>query len=94
MFIRIVKYTAGALALLLIVIYSGDYVVLRYRIKSGHGFDTRSIQPTYAIPHKDGRQEFVFGDAVTVPCVHSLFPHYGDKPCWYVDRTSSKAIQM
>jgi hypothetical protein len=31
---------------------------------------------------------------VTTPCVHSLFPHMGDKPCWYLLRNSHKPIPM
>lgn len=52
------------------------------------------VQPTYAIPHKDGRAELVFGDPVDQPCLHSLFPHMGYAPCWYLNRQNQKTTVM
>ena len=31
---------------------------------------------------------------VDAPCVHALFPHLGDSPCWYLQRNSQKPIPM
>jgi hypothetical protein len=79
------------------ILCGGDYLLAKYRMqnpKAGDALGTIKTQPTYAIPHKDGKSEFVFGDPVAVTCLHSLFPHFGYSPCWYVNRQSSKPIPM
>jgi hypothetical protein len=79
------------------LLYAGDYALLRYHIynpKAGDAFGAVKIQPTYAIPHKDGKSEFVFGDPVTQTCVHSLFSHLSCSPCWRLARQSSPTIPM
>lgn len=91
---RVVKYVLIFVVVAVTGTYAADYLVYRYRLSSGHALATRKIEPAYAIPQKDGRQEFVFEDPVTVTCVRSLFPHGGYNPCWYVDRTGSKPIPM
>ena len=91
---RIVKYTAISLIALFVVTYAADFAVFELRSRSGHGFDTRKITPTYAVPEKNGLDEYMFGDPTTVTCVHALFPHNGDQPCWYLDRNGAKPIAM
>jgi hypothetical protein len=79
------------------VLYAGDYVSVRYRMakgKAGDPLESMKIQRTYVIPHKDGRAEIIFGDPETQVCVHSLFPHLGYTPCWYMKRQSQKTILM
>lgn len=56
--------------------------------------DTVQIQRTYQIPHKDGRAEFAFAEPQSVTCVHSIFPHLGYSPCWYLKRHSKQTIPM
>jgi hypothetical protein len=56
--------------------------------------DTVQIEQIYEIPHKDGRAEFAFGEPQNITCVHSLFPHLGYSPCWYVKRHKQQMIPM
>jgi hypothetical protein len=86
--------------LLAALIYTGDYLFLRFRIaypKAGDAFGTVQMEQLYAIPQKNGKTEYEF-DArqpeVTLPCVYSLFPHMGNRPCWYLQRNSQKPIPM
>jgi hypothetical protein len=86
--------------ILLALVYAGDYAVLRYRIargKNDEAFGTVTMERLYAIPQKSGKTEYEF-DAqqpeVTLPCVHSLFPHASQSPCWYLRRNSQKPIPM
>lgn len=92
MILRIVQYLAAAFVILLAVTFAGDFAVFLYRSHAGTAFDTRKVRPTYAVPQKNGRAEFDFGDPVTITCVRALYPHNGDSPCWYVDRNSDKPI--
>lgn len=95
----VLRVLAGAL-LLSGLTYVGDYVFVRYRMaypKAGDAFGAVQMERLYAIPQKNGKIEYEF-DArqpeVTMPCVHSLFPHMGDSPCWYLQRNSQKPIPM
>jgi hypothetical protein len=90
----------AATVLLAALVYAGDYLFLRFRIaypKAGDAFGTVQMERLYAIPQKNGKIEYEF-DArqpeVTTPCVHSLFPHMGNRPCWYLQRNSQKPIPM
>jgi hypothetical protein len=79
------------LATLLAVLYLGDYVALRFQIPNHRSrFGTVHKQPYLAVPKKDGKTEFILDDPIDQPCVHSLFPHFGDSPCWYLNRQRNK----
>jgi hypothetical protein len=77
--------------------YVADYVSLRLRMAhrtSTSPIEVLNVQPTYAVARKDGQAEFDFGDTEPETCVHTLFPHMGYAPCWYVKRTSQKPIPI
>lgn len=96
----IVKRGGGAVIVLLVLVYAGDDIRVRWKMahpKSGDAFGTVQMERLYAIPQKNGKIEYEF-DAVqpevTTPCVHALFPHMGETPCWYLQRNSQKPIPM
>jgi hypothetical protein len=97
---KVWKRLLGAVILFLALLYGGDYLLLRLRIaypQVGKGIDTVTMERLYAIPLKSGKLEYELDPdqpEVTVPCVHSLFPHLGDPPCWYLQRKSDKPILM
>lgn len=72
----------------------GDYLSLRLQIPKRPQFGTVHIQPYLAVPRKDGRIEYMMDDPVDQPCVHSLLPHFGDSPCWYLERQKNKRVDM
>lgn len=84
-----------ALILSVLAIYIGDNLQVRYRIHTGRKpFGEIEVKRYFAIRHKDQRIEFAPADTDTRPCVHSLFPQFGTKPCWYVSRNSREQIDM
>ena len=86
---------SAAVLLLTLLIYAGDYLSIRYKIPKGRDlFSTVTIQPYYAIHEKNGRTEFDFAQPETQVCIHSLFPHFGYSPCWYVNRHTDKKIDI
>jgi hypothetical protein len=96
----IVKRGVISLIVLLAVVYADDYLQVRWKMahaNSGEAFGTVQMERLYAIPQKNGKVEYEF-DAVqpevTTPCVHALFPHMGETPCWYLQRNSQKPIPM
>ena len=89
-----------ALILALALAYGYDYASVRRRIsaqKPGDPFDTVTYPHLLEIPQKGNKVDYEL-DATspmqTQPCVHSLFPHYGYTPCWYVQRRAKAPTQM
>lgn len=86
---RIVLGLVGVLAL----VYAGDDLSARIPIpKSKTPLGSVRMKTFYAIPLKGRKIEYVLGDPVTQTCVHSLFPHFGYNPCWYLERNRLQRI--
>lgn len=50
-----------------------------------------------AIPQKSGKFDYEIDQQLpveTLTCVHSLFPHYGDQPCWYLKPRLNQPIPV
>ena len=90
---KYVKRTLAVAVLALAVLYAGDDFSVRFHIPRGRNpFGTVQIKRYYAIPQKGNKTEFYLGDPETQTCVHSLFPHLGFNPCWYVERKRLQRI--
>jgi len=77
------------------VVYSSDYVSLRYRIPGNRAqFGTVSVREMYAIHEKNNKTEYQFPPAQDQTCVNSLFPHFGYPPCWYLQRHTQQRIDI
>lgn len=75
--------------------YVVDYVFLQFRIRrSGNAFGSVTVRRYYAVPQKNGKIEFIYADPLDRTCVHSLFPHSGDPPCWYLAQHPEQRINM
>jgi hypothetical protein len=96
----VAKRTLIALFLLLGMIYSGDYLFLRIRMRHpepADPFETSTSLRVLAVPEKNGKMEYETdpqNPQQTVTCVHSLFPHAGYSPCWYVKPKMNQPIPM
>jgi len=92
---RVIQICALALVILLALTYAGDYLAARFHIpKSRELYSTITVRPYYAVRLKDNKTEFYFLDPQTEVCIHSLFPHFGHRPCWYVSRHTQQQINM
>ena len=80
--------------------YGYDYASVRRRMnakKPGDPFDVVTYPHLLAIPLKGNKVDYELDAQSPMesdPCVHSLFPHYGYTPCWYVLRKSKSPTQM
>ena len=80
--------------------YGYDYASVRRRMsaqRQGDPFDVVTYPHLLAIPEKGNKVEYALDAQSPMesdPCVHSLFPHYGYAPCWYVLRKSKNPTQM
>ncbi|MGA8035808.1 MAG: hypothetical protein WA823_13950 [Candidatus Acidiferrales bacterium] len=76
-----------------ILLFIGDYLVLKIRASTGNGSSAfGSISIIQGTPMKDGRVQIFTTDAQSETCVHSLFPHLGYRPCWYVKQNQMQLI--
>jgi hypothetical protein len=76
-------------------LYAGDYLYVRYRVMqrtTNDPFEVLQFRRLYAIPQKNGKDDFTFGDPELQTCVRSIFPHSGYSPCWYAVRAEKKPI--
>jgi len=91
LFFRIAAVAAASVLLL----YAADAAWVRRRMAS-HQDPTGTVQVKVllAIPQKNGRTEFVPGDTETQPCLRSVLPHMGLKPCWYVKRHARRQVSF
>ncbi len=89
-----------ALLTLLAVAYGYDFASVRHRMsaqKPGDPFDVVTYPHILAIPEKGNKVEYALDAQSPMesdPCIHSLFPHYGYTPCWYILRKSKTPTQM
>jgi hypothetical protein len=80
-----------ALAIMLALVFLADYCALRLRKDQ---FSSVTVRPYLAVPRKDGRLEFMFQQAQEQSCVNSLFPHFGEEPCWYLRRHTEQRTNL
>ena len=85
---------------LLAILYMYDGLSVRRRMnapKQGDPFDVVVYPRVLEIPHKGNRVEYALdaqSPMESETCVHSLFPHFGYSPCWYVNRKAQNPIPM
>jgi len=89
----IAKRTFIGMVVLLCLVYTGDYLSVRFR-NDRELFEVVNTNRYYAIPQKNGKTEFAPAPPLSETCVHSLFPHAGNSPCWYLYRHLKKRIDM
>ena len=94
------KRVLYGLLVVLGLFYGGDYLYVRFRAihpKPADPFETIKAPRVLAIPKKNGKTSYeldILNPQQTVTCVHSLFPHYGHSPCWYVKPRINQPIPM
>jgi len=92
---RALLIAVAALLILAGAVYAGDFASVRFHIpRRRQLYSVVKVQPYYAVRLKDNKTEFYFLDPQNEVCVHSLFPHFGHRPCWYVSRHTQKRIDM
>jgi hypothetical protein len=95
-----VKQISVAAVALLAAVYAYDYVSVHHRMGSptpSDPFDVVTYPNVLAIPQKGNRVEYALDARAPMesdPCVHSMFPHFGYTPCWYVRRRSRNPTPM
>lgn len=74
---------AAAVALAFVV----DFLIFRMRVAANwNPYGSVTVNQYYAAHLKSGKDEFFFDPPQAQTCSHSLFPHSGYQPCWYLSR--------
>ena len=84
------QIAATAVLALVAVAYLVDYATARTREDA---ITTVEVAKYYSIPLKNGQTQFSFAGNKDIACVKSLFPHFGDSPCWYLKRHNEEWIR-
>ncbi len=81
---------AQVLAVVILLLWLGDWIV--FRIHDGHGdaFETIQVQQYLDTPLKGSKEEYDYLGTEAVNCVRAIFPHSGDEPCWWLRRHTTQ----
>ena len=82
--------SAGVGAILLVTIFVADWVVLRFRVTRGTAYGSVEIHQFLATSLKGSKTEFDMTGSFQQTCSHSLFPHGGNLPCWWLERHTAQ----
>jgi hypothetical protein len=88
-----IKRLAAGLVVAAVVFYLIEDFSIRIRLANGADlFGSVPVNGHDSIPQKNGATEAVPADAAPQACLHSVFPHLGDSPCWYVESHKNTKI--
>jgi len=97
---QIASRVLPAVVLLIASTYALDYVVLRIRMLHPAAtvpFERLTRHRLLAIRVKNGTYEYELDEVNPIEiltCVHTVFPHLGDQPCWYLKPRLDKPIPI
>ncbi len=91
---RIFRISAASLAAVAALAFLADYFSLRFNIPRRDALSSVDVRRFYAVKLKNGQTNYIFDEPRPVECVNSLFPHYGDNPCWYTNRHTTVRVNI
>lgn len=97
---RLAERILIGIALAVALLYVGDSIFVRVRMMHAtpsDPYETVTALRILAIADKGNKTEYTIDQVEpqqTAECVHALFPHNGDLPCWYLKRKFAQPIPM
>ena len=97
---QIAGRVVAAVLLLTAFAFVLDYIVLRVRMLHATAcfpLEHLTRNRLLAIKVKNGTYQYELDQVnptETLTCVHSLFPHFGDQPCWYLQPRLDRPIAI
>jgi hypothetical protein len=97
---KFIKRIFAALVGALLLAYVGDSLWFRVRKihpKAADPLESFTGPRVLAIPEKGNKTSYEIDQQnpeQSVTCVHSIFPHAGYRPCWYVKPRLNQPIPM
>jgi len=68
------------------VLYLADWAVFLVRIRRHTAYGTVTVSQYLSTPLKGQKVEYDYLGSNDQPCVHSIFSHNSDLPCWWLER--------
>jgi hypothetical protein len=95
---RIRKFLIRALAVMLIlaaVLWTADWLLLRRKVaQTQDAFGEVKVHRRFAIHLKNKQIEERSEKPKMEECVNSMFPHYSESPCWYLQKHADQLIDL
>lgn len=92
------KYTKRVMAVAIVVaalLWTVDWLLLRHRVaEEGEAFGEVEVHYHYGVRLKNKRVEQTRENSKVEECVHSMFPHYDETPCWYLKRHTNQSQDL
>jgi hypothetical protein len=74
----------------LVLLYAGDWAVVRVRLSHGTAYRTVAVNQFLASPLKGNKVEYDWTGTVDQTCTRSIFPQAGNSACWWLERHTSQ----
>lgn len=92
------KYVRRLLTAAIVVaalLWTSDWLLLRHRVaEEGEAFGEVEVHYHYGVRLKNKRVEQTRENTKVEECVHSMFPHYDETPCWYLKRHTNQSQDL
>ena len=72
--------------------YVLDWIVVELKMGGAHPAALGTVSVYQATELKSGKMDVYYHDPVNQTCVHSLYPHFGFQPCWYLSKHPMQVI--
>jgi hypothetical protein len=80
----------AVLIVMVVLLYVGDWVVMRIRIAHGTAYGAVEVNQFLATPLKGNKVEYDLMGTVQKTCSRSIFPQKGNPACWWLERHTSQ----
>ena len=84
--VRWLVRVAQILIAALVLLYAGDWTVMRIRLSHGTAFRTVQVNQFLASQLKGNKVEYDWAGTVDEQCSRSVFPQAGSPACWWLER--------
>lgn len=91
--LRLIVRALLAIVAAVLLVWAVDDVRLRM-MGSNSRFGSVVVQKYYAVALKNRKTEYMFDEPHSQTCVHSMFPHFGDAPCWYLETHRRQRVDV
>ena len=88
------KFAIAGVLLLAVVVWTLDDLRLRRKIARSEGYGETMVHQRYAVRLKNKQVEYRSVKPYLEACVHSLFPHQDESPCWYVEKYADRMNKL
>jgi hypothetical protein len=83
---KIVAKTLVALALLVALVYLGDWGLWRVKLAMGNGMGKAKVSRIFVTPLKGHKEAYYIDGTAMEDCSRSMFPQAGSGACWWMER--------